>query len=302
MRDMPSTFVALVTPMCAAGGIDWQAWRELLAWHVKYSQGVLILGTTGEAPTIHEAERLQLIIEAKRITANQLPLWVGISSNDSKIAIGYARQAEALGADGCMLSLPYYNRPTQQGIIDHFRTVAEQMAGPLMLYHVPTRTSSAILPSTWYALTTIPRIVAVKDAAEDCFTTLARLQAYGSKWHFYSGQDSNALAYVQAGGYGSVSVAANLLPQSYSRMIKAAKIELRTEAERRARWLGPLFSFLESAESNPISIKWLLHLSGKMSATLRLPLQSLQAPFWVQAATMYATLRTTYENEGEEFV
>ncbi len=268
------SFVAIVTPMLMNGEIDLPKFQMLIDWHLSNgTQGLVVLGTTGESATIEADEREQLIAAAVDQIHNRVPLVVGTGTNATASSIRLTQQAMELGADACLLVTPYYNKPTQQGLLQHFQAIAHAVAVPLILYNVPSRTSCDLLPKTVKSLAACGNIIGLKEATGD----LARLKALldlDCGLELFSGDDKTACEFMLEGGKGVISVTANVAPQKMRALCDAALAGDRAEALRLDGKLLPLHEQL-FVEANPIPAKWALAEMGRIDRGIRLPLTAL---------------------------
>ena len=269
------SLVALVTPMLANGELDWQSLHDLVEFHIEHgSDGLVLLGTTGESATLTEQERYEILSRVVKQVNRRLPVVAGTGSNSTRAAIHMTAEAKALGADACMLVTPSYNRPTQEGLYRHFQAVAAAVSIPLMLYNVPGRTTVDLLPETVARLADIPTIVAVKEATGDLERASTLLEMCGDRIALFSGDDASAVELMLMGGKGSVSVSANIAPKQIHTLCTLA---CGGEAEA-ARALNSTLMPLHRAlfvESNPIPAKFALHAMGLIHNGIRLPLTPL---------------------------
>ncbi len=271
------SFVALVTPMLADGNIDVDSMRNLIDWQIENgTNGLVILGTTGESPTISFDEREELIELCIDQVNRRVPVIVGTGSNSTNAAIHYTEQALELGADACLLVTPYYNKPTQEGLYRHYKAVADSVPIPQILYNVPPRTACDLLPETIERLSKISNIIGVKEATGDPRRAKEIHDLCGTRMDIYSGEDSTGLAVMRAGGKGVISVTANIAPQQMADMCKAALAGDHEQAAEINHQLEPLHKAL-FVESNPIPVKWALHKMGKIAEGIRLPLTTLSS-------------------------
>lgn len=270
------SYVALITPMTEDGQIDYAAYKALLEWHIEQgTDGLVILGTTGEAPTILPAERERLIKEALTVVANRVPVIVGAGSNGTQASIEQVKQTAQLKPDAILLATPYYNKPTQDGIYQHVKAIDTEVSLPLILYNVPGRTSCDILPETAARCAELKNVVAIKDATGD-ISRVPELKQAGLS--VLSGDDATMLALLKAGGDGGISVTANAVPKQLKRLCQAVFSQDFTAAEAINARLEKLNEAL-FIESNPIPVKWLLAKLGKCASGLRLPLTKLSAQY-----------------------
>ena len=276
-RPLTGCIVAIVTPMQDGGGLDLPALRALIDWHIaEGTAGIVIVGTTGESPTVDVAEHCQLITATVDHAAGRIPVIAGTGGNATAEAIELTAFAKQAGADMCLSVVPYYNKPTQEGLYRHFRAIVERVDLPLILYNVPGRTVADLANDTVLRLAELPGVVGLKDATSDLVRhvdlrrRLPRDKAFG----LYSGNDDTALAYILLGGHGVISVTANVAPGPMAALCKAALAgdvgAARTINER----LMPLHTKL-FVEANPTAVKWALATLGKIRNELRLPLCQL---------------------------
>lgn len=269
------SMVALVTPMHQDGAIDFESLRRLLDWHIEsLTDAIVVLGSTGESATIDQHERTEIINRTIEQVAGRVPVIVGTGTNCTKETIRRTRQAMELGADGCLLVTPYYNKPTQEGLFQHFKAVAEAVAIPQILYNVPSRTGCDMLPETVARLATIPNIVGLKESTGDVSRVGKILDLCGDTLTLFSGEDDIGLDFMLAGGKGIISVTANVAPQQMHTMCSAV---LNADVEKAKNINAPLMPIhkLLFSESNPIPVKWALHRMEKIPLGIRLPLTML---------------------------
>jgi 4-hydroxy-tetrahydrodipicolinate synthase len=262
--------VALVTPF-RDGDIDEARLRQLVDWHVEQGTDCLApVGTTGESPTLNHDEHEHVIAVVVEQARGRIKVMAGTGSNSTREAIRLTRFAYKAGADGALMVGPYYNKPTQEGYYRHFAAVAEAVPLPLVLYNIPGRTASNILPETIARLANIPTVVAVKEAtgSMDQASQIAAL----CDLTLLSGDDSLTLPLLSLGGRGVVSVVGNLVPRDLKALIKAFEAGKTAEALRWHRKLFPLCRDLLGVATNPIPIKTALKLLGRDGGELRLPL------------------------------
>jgi 4-hydroxy-tetrahydrodipicolinate synthase len=270
------SIVALVTPMSADGAVDFTVLDELIEWHIESgTDGIVVLGTTGESPTITHEEQTQIIRDTVDCVAGRIPVIAGTGSNSTQVAIAQTQEALELGVDACLVVTPYYNKPTQEGLYSHFKAIAEAVVVPLIVYNVPTRTSCDLLPETMARLSAIANIVGLKEASPDPQRPQQLMALLKDKGiDILSGDDINALAYMKAGAKGVISVTANVAPQLVHALCEAALSGDFTKAEAIDKQLYPLNTNL-FVETNPIPTKWALAAMGKIQGGIRLPLTEL---------------------------
>ncbi len=275
------SIVAIVTPMQEDESLDLPAFRALIDFHIAQgTDGIVVVGTTGESPTVDVVEHEMLIQVAVDHAAGRIPVIAGTGANSTKEAIELADFSKKAGADASLTVVPYYNKPTQQGLYLHFKTIAEAVDMPHILYNVPSRTSADMHNDTVLRLAQIPNIVGIKDATGDIQRGSELLQraALLSRAHgdfaVYSGDDASTLALMLLGAHGAISVTANVAPKLMHQMCTAAlNGDVAKAREINFRLLG-LHSHL-FIEANPIPVKWAVARMGKMKNTLRLPLTPL---------------------------
>lgn len=269
------SIVAIVTPMFEDGSLDFQGFRQLIDWHIaEGTNSIVVVGTTGESATVSVEEHCELIKVAVEHVNGRIPVIAGTGGNSTLEAINLTRYAKQAGVDACLSVVPYYNRPTQEGLYQHFKTIAEAVDIPLILYNVPGRTVADMDNATIVRLAQIPNIVGVKDATGKINRAIDLLRKVPADFAVYSGDDSTALALMLCGGHGNISVTANVAPRAMAQMCAAA---LEDDSETAILINNRLFDLHEQlfSEPNPIPVKWALHRMGKIPPGLRLPLVPL---------------------------
>ena len=275
------SIVAIVTPMHEDGSLDLAAFRALIDFHIiEGTDGIVVVGTTGESPTVDVEEHELLIAEAVKHAAGRIPVIAGTGANSTKEAIELASFSQKAGADASLTVVPYYNKPTQEGLYLHFKTIAEAVDMPHILYNVPGRTVADMSNDTVLRLAQIPNIVGIKDATgniergSDLLQRAASLERANGDFAIYSGDDASTLSLLLLGAHGTISVTANVAPKLMREMCAAAlNGELEKAREINFRLLG-LHRHL-FVEANPIPVKWAVARMGKMKNILRLPLTPL---------------------------
>ncbi|CAN5256396.1 4-hydroxy-tetrahydrodipicolinate synthase [soil metagenome] len=273
------SMVAIVTPMHLDGSIDEASLRRLIDWHIaEGTQAIIIIGTTGESPTLTAKEKVRVIKIAVEQAAGRVPVIAGTGSNSTSVAIENAQNAMAAGADACLVITPYCNKPTQEGLYLHFKAIAEAVALPMILYNVPSRTACDLLPATIARLSSISNIVGVKEATGKLERVGEILAACNNKIDVYSGDDATALDLILLGARGVISVTANMLPKA---MYEICALALKGEKEKALQLNQPLMSLHKALflEANPIPLKWALHQMGLIPAGIRLPLTPLSEQY-----------------------
>lgn len=269
------SLVALVTPMHANGEIDWSALKSLVEWHIaEGTHGIVAVGTTGESATLTVDEHCAVIKSVIETVNGRIPVIAGTGANSTREAIELTRLAKEAGADACLLVTPYYNKPTQEGLYQHYKAVAEAVAIPQILYNVPGRTGVDMLNSTVARLAGIPNIVGIKDATGDLVRGQELLNLVGDKMAVYSGDDGTAYELILMGAKGNISVTANVAPKVMSVVCEAALAGNAALAKALNEPLTALHNDL-FVESNPIPVKWALVHMGRMESGIRLPLTPL---------------------------
>lgn len=271
------SIVAIVTPMHDDGSIDYDALKHLIDWHVDSgTAGIVIVGTTGESPTVTFEEHFQLIETTVKHVNKRIAVIAGTGANSTAEAIELQAYAKKVGADAGLSVVPYYNKPTQEGLYQHFKKIAESVDLPLILYNVPGRTVADLANDTVVRLSQVPGIVGLKDATGDLprFTDL--LKRVPARFAIYSGNDDSALALMMLGGHGVISVTANVAPKQMAQMCAAAlKGDFAQARAINERLLSLHFKLF--VESNPAPVKWALKEMGRIRGGIRLPLLPLSA-------------------------
>ena len=281
-RRLSGSLVALVTPMHPDGSIDWEALDKLVDWHADSgTHGIVAVGTTGESATLDVDEHSQVIARVIARAAGRLPVIAGTGANSTREAIELTEVARKLGADAALLVTPYYNKPTQEGLYQHYRKLAESVDIPQMLYNVPGRTSVDLLNATAARLADIPNITSIKDATGDLVRGQELVQLTKGKLDVFSGDDATAHQLIAMGARGNVSVTANIAPALMAQLCEAALQQNAAEMQRIDALLQPIHAVM-FCESNPIPVKWALSAVGRIAAGIRLPLTPLAAEYQPQ--------------------
>lgn len=269
------SMVALVTPMTPDGMVDEAALEALVAFHIENgTDAIVAVGTTGESATLSHKEHQHVIKRVVDLVAGEIPVIAGTGSNSTAEAIALTDSAMKDGADACLLVTPYYNKPTQDGLYHHYRSVAKAVAIPQILYNVPGRTACDLLPETVERLASIANIVGVKEATGDLQRAQDIMQRCGDSMDVYSGDDATAMELILNGAKGDISVTANVAPRLMHDMCAAALAGDRATAEGINQALLALHNDL-FVEPNPIPVKWAVHKMGFGSESIRLPLMPL---------------------------
>ncbi len=269
------SLVALVTPMDSRGNLDWQALDRLIEFHLaEGTDGIVAVGTSGESATLDMDEHKEVIRRVVDRVAGRIPVIAGTGANSTSEAVELTEDARSVGVDACLLVTPYYNKPTQEGLYQHHKFIAEAVDIPQILYNVPGRTAVDMLPDTVARLADIDNIVGIKEATGDMQRARELIERVSDRMAVYSGDDPTAVELILLGGKGNISVTANVAPRAMHDICAAA---LKGDAETARRlndMLMPLHTQL-FIESNPIPAKWALYEMGLIGDGLRLPLTSL---------------------------
>ena len=271
------SLVALVTPMTDDGAVDQVALERLVEWHIaEGTDAIVAVGTTGESATLDEEEHCHTIRRVVEIVNGRIPVIAGTGANSTSEAISLTQCAKAAGADACLLVTPYYNKPTQEGLYQHHKAIAEAVDIPQILYNVPGRTAVDMQPETILRLSSVSNIIGVKEATGD-LARIEKLRAdVPADFAIYSGDDATAREAILLGADGDISVTANVAPKAMHEMCLAA---LNKDADAAANIDANLSGLHKSlfVESNPIPVKWALGAMGMMGFGIRLPLTRLSA-------------------------
>ena len=271
------SIVALVTPMLADGRVDYPTLRQLIDWHIAEATHCIgVVGTTGESPTVNIEEHREIIRVAVEQSARRVPIMAGCGSNSTVEAIDLAQFAKTVGADCHLQVVPYYNKPTQEGLYLHFKSIAEAVDLPMVLYNVPGRTVADMSIEVALRLAEVPGIVGIKEATGNLDRAQWLILQAPKGFAVYSGDDPTAVALMLCGGQGNISVTANVAPRLMHQLCQAAMsrdVQLAMDIQFR---LMPLHKSL-FIEANPIPVKWAMARLNLCSGTLRLPLTELTA-------------------------
>jgi 4-hydroxy-tetrahydrodipicolinate synthase len=282
------SIVAIVTPMHADGSLDMPGLRTLIDWHIaEGTDGIVVVGTTGESPTVSVDEHCELIKIAVEHTAKRIPVIAGTGGNSTTEAIELTEFAKRVGADASLQVVPYYNRPTQEGMYRHFRKIAESVDLPVILYNVPGRTVADMSNDTILRLAEVQGIIGVKDATGNLARGSDLLRLAPKSFSVYSGDDATAMALMFCGAKGNISVTANVAPRGMHQLCVAAMAGKVAEAVEINNKLLPLHNKL-FVEPNPVPVKWAMAEMGLIPSGIRLPLAPLSAEF---EGTVRAALR-----------
>jgi 4-hydroxy-tetrahydrodipicolinate synthase len=273
------SIVAIVSPMDDNGQIDYPAFDNLIQWHIESgTDAIVVVGTTGESATLSVEEHCALVKHCVMAVNQRIPVIAGTGSNSTQEALFFTQSAKEHGADACLLVTPYYNKPSQEGLYQHFRTIAEAVDIPQILYNVPGRTACDLLPQTVSRLADLANIVGIKEATGSVERGLQLIEENGDKISVYSGDDPIACDLMLGGAKGNISVTANVAPAIMHQMCEAAM----SGGETLARQLDQQVMLLHErlfCESNPVPVKWALYRMGLIGNAIRLPLVELNVKF-----------------------
>jgi 4-hydroxy-tetrahydrodipicolinate synthase len=277
------SLVAIVTPMKSGkeqdGVLDLERFKQLIDWHVaEGTDGIVVVGTTGESPTVDFDEHKELIRIAVQHSRGRIPIIAGTGGNSTVEAIELTASAKENGATACLSVVPYYNKPTQEGLYLHFRKIAESVDLPMILYNVPGRTVADLQSDTVLRLAQVPGIIGIKEATANLERNTDLIRRAPRNFAIYSGDDATALALILLGGHGVISVTANVAPKAMHQMCAAALVGDVKKARELNLRLFPLHQRL-FVEANPIPVKWALAEMGMIEHGLRLPMSPLAEKF-----------------------
>jgi 4-hydroxy-tetrahydrodipicolinate synthase len=277
MATLQGSLVAIVTPMQEDGALDLDAFRRLIDWHIEEgTDGIVVVGTTGESPTVDWDEHRLLIKTAIEHVARRVPVIAGTGANSTSEAIELAAYAREAGADYSLSVVPYYNKPTQEGLYRHFKAIAETVDLPMIVYNVPGRTVADLQNETALRLAQVPGIIGIKDATAGLERGSELIRRKPREFRVYSGDDATGLALMLLGGNGVISVTANVAPRLMHELCAAALAGQGGEAREINNRLLPLHRNL-FLEANPIPVKWAVQQLGLIKGGIRLPLTPLSA-------------------------
>ncbi len=279
MTKIQGSLVAIVTPMHADGSLDLPCLRKLIDWHIaEGTDGIVIVGTTGESPTVTVEEHCELIRVTVEHANKRIPIIAGSGGNSTAEAIALTTFAKKCGADASLQVVPYYNRPTQEGMYQHFKKIAESVDIPVILYNVPGRTVADMSNETMLRLAQVPGIIGVKEASGNIGRDTDLIRQAPASFSVYSGDDATAMALMFCGGKGNISVTANVAPRAMHELCAAAIRGDIAEAIKINNRMIPLHNKL-FIEPNPLPVKWAMEEMGLISSGMRLPLVPLSAQY-----------------------
>lgn len=271
--------VALVTPMYPDGAIHWDHLSDLIEWHIEQgTNGIVPVGTTGESATVDVVEHCEIVKHTVKVVAGKIPVIAGTGANSTREAIELTRAAKEAGVDACLLVTPYYNKPTQEGLYQHYKAIAKAVDIPQYLYNVPGRTACDMMPANVARCSKIDQVKGIKEATGDIQRTKDILELCGDSMTVLSGDDETSVDLILAGATGTISVTANVAPKLLSQVCAAALAGNAAEAHKLNEKLLSLHTDL-FVESNPIPVKWALAKMGKIESGIRLPLTELSAEY-----------------------
>ncbi|HEY2926234.1 4-hydroxy-tetrahydrodipicolinate synthase [Piscinibacter sp.] len=277
MKPIVGSIVALITPMHEDGSVDYDALRRLIEWHIAEGTDCIgVVGTTGESPTVSVQEHCEIIRAAVEHAKGRVPIMAGAGGNSTHEAIELSRYAKKVGADCTLSVVPYYNKPSQEGMFQHFKAIAEAVDIPMVLYNVPGRTVADMLPETALRLAQLPGIVGIKEASGDIERAAWLIKHAPKGFSVYSGDDGTAVALMLLGGHGNVSVTANVAPRAMHELCMAA---IEGRAREAAAIQFRLLSLHKSlfVEPSPAPTKWAMARLKLCGDALRLPITALTA-------------------------
>jgi len=273
------SIVAIVTPMDSTGAIDWQALERLVDFHIDNGTNAIVaVGTTGESATLPVGEHMEVLRQVVSRANGRIPIIAGSGANSTSEALELTEMAKGADADACLIVTPYYNKPSQEGLYQHYKLIADSVDIPQILYNVPGRTGCDMLPDTVARLASHPNIVGHKEATGDLERAKELIERSGDQVAMYSGDDATAAEFILLGGKGNISVTANVAPRKMSDLCAAALCGDAETARRISAELEALNSDL-FIEANPIPVKWALHEMGLIQQGQRLPLTALDSQY-----------------------
>ena len=274
-HPLTGSMVALITPMFKDGSVDFSALEALIEFHIDQGTNAIIsMGTTGESATLNHVEHVEVMRKTVEFSKGRIPVIAGTGANSTTEAIALTQAAKEIGADACLLVTPYYNKPTQEGLYRHYKTIAQAVDIDQILYNVPGRTAVDLSVETAMRLSKIDNIIGIKDATGDLGVAKALIDQCPNDFLLYSGDDATAIEFILMGGHGDISVSANVAPKQVSEAYNAAMDGDRNSAEMINSALTGLHQHL-FVESNPIPVKWALYKMQKCEDGIRLPLTKL---------------------------
>ena len=281
MQALKGSLVALVTPMEEGGDVDYNSLKKLVDWHIhEGTNGIVSVGTTGESATLDVEEHLNVIKHTVEYVNSRIPVIAGTGANSTSEAIELTEESKKLGADYALLVTPYYNKPNQNGLINHYTKLADEVDIPQILYNVPSRTACDLLPSSVKVLSEHNNIIGIKEAigSEERINELIEISSRNKNFLLFSGDDPTFLSLLEKGGNGVISVAANVVPKDISRICSFVVEGRNSEAIILDKKLSNLYELL-FIESNPIPVKWMIYKMGLIKNSIRSPLFELDIKY-----------------------
>jgi len=284
MQPLQGSFVALVTPMRADRSLDYESLESLIDWHIQSgTNGIVAVGTTGESATVSVTEHLQIIEQTIDFVDGRIPVIAGTGANSTQEALELTQTAASLGADFALIVTPYYNKPNQEGLYQHYMKIADSVEIPQILYNVPSRTACDLKPETVSRLSYHPNIVGIKEAVDDParLDELMSIRERANDQKYFavlSGDDPTFSEFMSTGGDGVISVAANILPSQVAKICELNLEGHHEDAKELNEMYRNIFELL-FIESNPIPVKWMLEQMTKINSGIRLPLISLDSQY-----------------------
>jgi len=281
MQALKGSLVALVTPMEEGGDVDYNSLEKLIDWHIQEgTNGIVSVGTTGESATLDVEEHLNVIKHTVEYVNSRIPVIAGTGANSTSEAIELTEESKKLGADYALLVTPYYNKPNQNGLINHYTKIADEVDIPQILYNVPSRTACDLLPSSVKVLSEHNNIIGIKEAigSEERINELIEISSRNKNFLLFSGDDPTFLSLLEKGGDGVISVAANVVPNCISRICSFVAEGRNSEAIILDKKLSNLYELL-FIESNPIPVKWMIYKMGLIKNSIRSPLFELDIKY-----------------------
>ncbi len=281
MQVLNGSLVALVTPMMPDGEIDFDTLNKIIDWHIQEgTNGIVSVGTTGESATLNFEEHIEVISHTINYVDGRLPVIAGTGANSTSEALDLTKEAEIIGANYALIVTPYYNKPSQKGLIEHYTKIADSVDIPQILYNVPSRTACDLLPTTAEILSKHKNIGGIKEAVcdEERIKELIKISLSNNSFKVYSGDDPSFLNMLSVGGHGVISVAANIVPKYISGICSFYQNNEVEKAEEINNKLKNLYDLL-FIQSNPIPVKWMMYKMGLVQNALRLPLVELDKKY-----------------------
>lgn len=278
MQALKGSLVALITPMKLNGDIDYEKLDALLDWHIEEgTNGIVSVGTTGESATLNVKEHIHVIEHTVSYVNKRVPVIAGTGANSTSEAIELTEESKKIGADYSLIVTPYYNKPNQKGLIDHYNKIADSVDIPQILYNVPSRTACDLLPPSVEILSKHKNIIGIKEAVgtDERVSSLIEISKNNDNFLLFSGDDPTYLKMLKQGGDGVISVAANVVPKMISNICKYVFEQNDDDADQLNNKLTVLYQLL-FVESNPVPVKWMLYRMNKIENSIRLPLVELE--------------------------